>query len=137
MSKQKAVEVGASALERTSLVQAKKSVPCGRKVCPGEIKHRSYAEVVKANTNNHNTKFKPRDCTTNFPACDQIIPNANTTVTDTKSNSNARDIVHNNVHHLAENKGNEKYCKDNDRGNYKGAHSQECKIKPSSNASWK
>ena len=84
-SKQKAVEVCVSAKKRTApvQVQTKNSIPCGSKVCSGEINHKSYAEVVKSNTSNHSTRFKPRDCTTNFPDCDQVIRNANTTVTET------------------------------------------------------
>ena len=40
------------------------------------------------------------------------------------SNNNARDVVYNNAHHLAQNKGNDQYCRDND----KDAQLQECKI---------
>ena len=130
MSKQKAAEVGVYARKRRSLekVQTKKSVPLGSKVCSGEVNHRSYAEVVKAATNRYNTKFKPRDCTTNFPARDQIIPNTNTNVTDTKHKGNAWDVVHNGVWHSVNDKGNETHYRDKDKDNTKYAQSQECKI---------
>ena len=96
-SKQKAVEVGVSALKRMQpvQVQTKKCVPHGSKVCSSEIQHKSYADVVKSNASNHSTRFKTRDCTTNFPDCDQVTQNANTTVTDTNHNSKAIDVVHN------------------------------------------
>ena len=72
MSKQKAVQTGMCALKRMSSdkVQTKESVPCGSKVNPSGVNHRSYAEVVKAGNNCFNTKFKPRNSTTYFPSYD-------------------------------------------------------------------
>ena len=131
MSKQSAVEVGLRALKRTLPVQlqAKKCVPCGSKVDLGKSNQKSYAEVVKANTNNHSTGFKPKDCTTNSPDHDQVNQDANTTVTVISHNTKAGQVVHNEtVWHLAGEKGNEKHCNDIDQGNTDHGNSHKCKI---------
>ena len=104
----------------------KKSAPLSSKIHSGEMNHRSYTEVVKAGTNLYNTKFKPRDSTTNIPAYDQKAKNVNTTVT--KNKGNAIDVVHNDVRNPVDDKDNDTHYRDTDKGSSNYDHSQECKI---------
>ena len=131
MSKQRAVEVGLRALKQPLpvQVQAKKSVPCGSKVRPGNGNEKSYAEVVKASTNIHSTGCKPRDCTNNSPDLDQVSIAANTTAAGKSHNGKAGQILHNEtVCHVAGKKDNEKHGNDIDQGNNNNVDSYEYKI---------
>ena len=131
MSKQRAVEVGLRALKQPLpvQVQAKKSVPCGSKVRPGNGNEKSYAEVVKASTNIHSTGCKPRDCTNNSPDLDQVSIAANTTAAGKSHNGKAGKILHKEtVCHVAGKKDNEKHGNDIDQGHNNNVNSYKYKI---------
>ena len=99
MPKQIAVEVGLRALKGPlpAQIQTKKRVPCGSKVRFCQDHEKSYAEVVKASTNNHDTGCKPRDCTSNSLDYDQTSLNAITTVAGMSLNKKAPQVVHNDL----------------------------------------
>ena len=130
MSKQKAVQTGMCALKRMSSdkVQTKKSVPCGSKVNPSGVNHRSYAEVVKEGNNCFNTKFKPRDSTTNVPSCDKKPKMVSITATSANHRVDPADVVPNSLCDAVVKKASNTHKSDKENASNNYDHSQECKI---------